>query len=205
MTLKIKILFILKCCCLGIFSMIPISRGYAAIVQKSEHLHTIIDSKHIPINIVKTNCPNSFEVLMTQLLHDLPSYSNRVAQRARRSNEKDTYSYIILAGKLELQPLPLTNFQYKSLLPDNTKQAFFTTLERHYSHERISIVENYYRVFVSKGDDGWRLVYLSSRPGHINTDSDLLLQVPLPPRNAINGTVGQGIRIWLRDCRIGNL
>ena len=205
MTSKFKTLFILKSYFLGIisvFHVICIPNGYAiTTVQNSDHLYSAKNNKYLSINSVKKNCPRSFEVLMTQLLHDLPSYANRVAQKSRRSNQINTYSYIILAGKPELKALPLRSSQYKSLLPNNTKQAFFTTLERHYSKKEVFRLQNHYRIFLSKETDSWRLISLSSKLAHIDNSNGL----SLPSRNSINSAVGQGIRLWLRDCRVGTL
>ena len=170
-------------------------------VHKPKNLRKTTNDKYLFINTVKKNCPISFEVLITQLLYDLPSYANRIMQRTRRNSNVDTYSYIILAGKPELEPLPLTNLQYKSLLPNNTKQAFFTTLERRYSNKEVFLLQNHYRIFLSKGDDGWRLISLSSRLANIGKGNSL----PLPSRNSINSAVGEGIRLWLRDCRFDSL
>lgn len=57
----------------------------------------------------KTFCSQQkIELLTTKLLLDLPSYANRVIQRARRTSRKtDVFSYILVAGRPEFTPLPL--------------------------------------------------------------------------------------------------
>jgi hypothetical protein len=49
----------------------------------------------------------TIENLITPLLRNLPSYTNRASQRARRLRRKtDVYSYMVLAGKPDFTPLP---------------------------------------------------------------------------------------------------
>lgn len=51
----------------------------------------------------------NLETLTIQLLQDLPSYTNRASQRARRlSRSSDIYSYMLVAGRLSLLLCPLT-------------------------------------------------------------------------------------------------
>ena len=45
-----------------------------------------------------TACSLDIETLMTRMLKDLPSYGNRVTQRARRSDRSvEVYNYILVA------------------------------------------------------------------------------------------------------------
>ncbi|MDJ0601220.1 MAG: hypothetical protein QNJ37_20550 [Crocosphaera sp.] len=146
-------------------------------------------------------CPSDIKTLMTWMLDDLPSYGNRVTQRARRSDRSiDVYNYIVVAGNPEYQPLPLSNLQYEPVLPDDTKQVFFTTLERQYSKTEVILLQNYYWLFLTPSSDGWRLVLLFSQLADLEQND-----LPLPPQDAMNGAIGQGIQLWLKDCRAGVL
>ncbi len=146
-----------------------------------------------------TACPSDVETLAELMLKDLPSYANRVIQRERlRDRPFPASLYIIVAGKPEFEPLPLTNRQYQPVLPDTAQQVFFTTLERQYGQESVVDLQNYYWLFLTPTDDGWRSVMLFSQLASLN-EGDL----PLPPQDASDGAIGQGIRLWLRDCRAG--
>ena len=147
------------------------------------------------------SCPSDVKTLMTWMLDDLPSYSNRVSQRARRGDRTvDVYNYIVLVGNPEFDPLPLTNLQYEPVLADETKQVFFTTLERQYTKKEVILLQNYYWLFLTPSSDGWRSVLLFSQLADLQ-QGDL----PLPPQDAMNGAIGQGIKLWLKDCRAGGL
>ncbi len=146
-------------------------------------------------------CPSDIETLMTWMLKDLPGYGNRVTQRARRSDSTvDIYNYIVLTSKPEFEPLPLTNLQYEPVLPDDTQQVFFTTLERQYNKTGVVLLQNYYWLFLTPSSDGWRSVLLFSQLADLQQDD-----LPLPPQDAMNGAIGQGINLWLKDCRAGVL
>ncbi|MDJ0729658.1 MAG: hypothetical protein QNJ33_06660 [Crocosphaera sp.] len=147
------------------------------------------------------SCPSELKTLMTWMLEDLPGYSNRVTQRARQSDRTiDIYNYIVLAGNPEFTPLPLTHLQYEPVLSDETKQVFFTTLERQYTKTEVILLQNYYWLFLTPSSDGWRLVLLFSQLADLEEDD-----LPLPPQDAMNGAIGQGIQLWLKDCRAGVL
>ena len=148
-----------------------------------------------------TACSLDIETLMTRMLKDLPSYGNRVTQRARRGDRSvEVYNYILVAGNPDCEPLPLSNLQYEPQLPDETKQVFFTTLERQYTETEAILLQNYYWLFLTPSSDGWRVVLLFSQLADLE-QADL----PLPPQDAINGAIGQGIKLWLKDCRAGVL
>ncbi|MGK7885442.1 MAG: hypothetical protein AB4057_12560 [Crocosphaera sp.] len=149
----------------------------------------------------ETTCPSDLETLMTRMLKDLPSYGNRVTQRSRRGDRSvEVYNYIVVAGNPEFEPLALSNLQYQPQLPEETKQVFFTTLERQYTKTEVILLQNYYWLFLTPSSDGWRLVLLFSQLADLEK-ADL----PLPPQDAINGAIGQGIKLWLKDCRAGVL
>ena len=146
-----------------------------------------------------TSCPSDLKRLTELMLKDLPSYANRVIQRERIRNRPFPPSlYILVAGKPEFEPLPLTNLQYQPVVEDTAQQVFFTTLERQYGEKNLVNLETYYWLFLTQTEKGWQAVILFSRLASLN-DRNL----PLPPKDASNGPIGQGIRLWLRDCRAG--
>jgi hypothetical protein len=148
----------------------------------------------IPVTHRLSSCPKDQETLVSLLLKDLPSYTNRVIQRNRKF--KDTLSlYILLAGRPEFEPLKLSNQQYQPLFTDTTKQVFFTTLERQYLGNRAVKTENYHWLFLTPTNEGWKMVMLFSRFGSADKN-----QPSTPPIEANNSMVGQAIKLWLRDC-----
>jgi hypothetical protein len=133
------------------------------------------------------------------MLSDLPSYINRV-----RIGAGITKSYILLAAKPEFEPLTPSLL---SALPLETqasgvKQVFFTTLMRRYDGRRIVNLQEYHWVFLAQQPQGWQLIMMYSTVGAYPATAD---QPPLPPRNSSDGSVAQAIKVWLRDCRSGNL
>ncbi|HAC64165.1 MAG TPA: hypothetical protein DCF68_11650, partial [Cyanothece sp. UBA12306] len=123
-----------------------------------------------------TGCPSDIETLTELMLKDLPSYTNRVIQRERlRDRPFPPSLYVLVAGKPEFEPLPLTNLQYQPVLPDTAQQVFFTTLERQYGEREVSDLQNYYWLFLTPTEDGWRSVLLFSQLASLN-EGDL----PLP-------------------------
>jgi hypothetical protein len=149
-------------------------------------------------------CPIEIETLTDHLLPDLPSYANRVIQRSRRVVDRELYIplYVIIAGRPEFDPLPLkiTPSQYKPQFPDTTQQVFFTTLERQYTNTRAVKLQNYHWLFLTRTSEGWKLVTLYSQLASLHPTDP-----PLPPLETSNGSIGQGIRLWLRDCQAGAL
>ncbi|WP_267384018.1 hypothetical protein [Cyanobacterium sp. uoEpiScrs1] len=146
-----------------------------------------------------TSCPSDLQKLTELMLKDLPSYTNRVIQRKGLKDRPFSPSlYVLVIGKPEFEPLPLTNLQYQPVLKDTAQQVFFTTLERQYGEESQVTLENYYWLFLAQTEKGWRAVMLFSQLASLNDGG-----LPLPPKDASNGPIGQGIRLWLRDCRAG--
>ena len=144
--------------------------------------------------------------LITPLLRDLPSYTNRANQRARRLRRKtDVYTYMVLAGKPDFTPLPLnagvnTTDAAKSS-DEKVEQVFFTTLERQYISGRAVQLQEFHWLFLTKSNTGWRMVTMFSQIGSYPVTKN----PPTPPRNSSNGTVAQGINAWLRDCQAGSI
>ena len=152
-----------------------------------------------------SNCPADLETLTALLLRDLPSYANRVIQRTRLLDQSvDLYSYIIIAGQAEFEPLSLGPGQYTPVPPtadlEPPQQVFFTTLERRYGDEKAYLVQNYHWLFLTRTPGGWRLAMAFSRLG--STDEK---RPPLPPIETSDGVIGQAVELWLRDCRAGEI
>jgi len=146
----------------------------------------------------------NLEALTTKLLRDLPSYANRASQRGRRlRRSSDVYSYMVLAGRPEFEPLPLypagNNDEQKSST-SGVEQVFFTTLARQYVDGKAVELEEFHWLFLTKTQLGWRLVLMFTQTGGYPK-----LQPPTPPRDSSNGTVAQGIKAWLRDCQAGSV
>ncbi|MFB2979419.1 hypothetical protein [Microseira sp. BLCC-F43] len=148
-------------------------------------------------------CPADVETLIALLLRDLPSYANRVTQRARRrSRSVEVYSYVILAGRPEFEPLTLGPGEYTQAAPDSNsedlRQVFLTTLERQYVGNKPVLLQQYHWLFLTKTDSGWLLAMMFSQTGLYPDE-----RPPTAPRESSQGVIGQAIQIWLRDCRAG--
>jgi hypothetical protein len=146
-------------------------------------------------------CPTDLETLTDLLLKDIPSYANRVIQRARKTNRTvDLFSYVIIAGRPEFEPLQLNSLEYHPLFPDTSQQVFFTTLERQYTDDQALKIQHYHWLFLTKTENDWRLVTVFSQIGSPQANHP-----PLPPRETSTGIIGQTINLWLRDCHGGTL
>lgn len=137
------------------------------------------------------------------LIKDLPSYANRVLSRIRRLNTKDYgFSYVLVAGNPEFEPLTLGPGQYTPPTSgadlESPQQVFLTTLERQYIGGKALESQHYHWLFLTQTPGGWRLAMMYSRIG-----SSLPGRPPTPPRESSKGVIGQAITIWLRDCRAG--
>lgn len=155
---------------------------------------------------VKVICAEqSLEVLTTQLLRDLPSYTNRTTQRARRLNRSyEVYSYVLVAGRPEFTPLAL-NPKGSTLDGEKTsaagvEQVFFTTLERQYIGKKAVELQQFHRLLLTKTKNGWRLVMMFTR-----TDAYRVGKLPSPPRDSSKSAIAQAINDWLRDCQAGSV
>ena len=160
---------------------------------------------------VKNNyCSQEVESLTDILLKELPDYSNRVIQRTQNLNQEEGIStYIVAAGKGQLEPLDLPQIQYNTVATESTKQIFFTTLERQYITENLTAQlpktrklerETYHWLFLTPTNHGWRMVTMFSRFGSAAQNN-----LPTPPQESSNGIIGQAIQLWLRDCRAGKI
>jgi hypothetical protein len=147
-----------------------------------------------PTESADTLCQQALAPLIDRLLLDLPSYMNRVRIRSGISK-----SYIVLAGRPELAPLQLPPGSVAS--PD-TKQVFFTVLQRRYERDRIVYLQEYHWLFLAKTPKDWRFALLYSTFGPYPATP---AQPPLPPRISSDSSAGVAIRDWLIDCRAGQL
>jgi hypothetical protein len=157
----------------------------------------------VPAVALGAACPSTLPALIDRMLPDLPSYINRV-----RIGAGITKSYILLAAKPDLEPLPLS---LPTMLPSpvqasEVKQVFFTTLMRRYDGGRIANLQEYHWVFLSQQPPNltpdWQFVMMYSTLGVYPATAE---HPPLPPRNSSDGSVAQAIKTWLKDCRSGNL
>jgi hypothetical protein len=144
-------------------------------------------------------CSQSLNVLIPQLLNDLPSYTNRVTQRAQVFDLAiPLNTYILIAGNGDFDPLPLPQQQWQPTVPDTTQQVFFTTLEREYTQQRAIERQNFYWAFFVQTQRGWQLALLYQQLGGESPHSPTT-----PRRDASTGAMAQGINLWLRDCQAG--
>jgi len=134
---------------------------------------------------------------MPPLMEALPSYTNRVIQRSQ-TGHVPLKTYILIAGNAEFDPLPLPQQQWQAVVPDTTEQVFFTTMERSYTDQRAIASQNFYWAFFVQTQQGWQLALLYQQLG-----GETVAQPTSPRRDASNGAIAQGIRLWLRDCQAG--
>ena len=157
-------------------------------------------------NTKQNSCSNQdLGTLTTQLMRDLPAYFNRATQRARRLDRSvQVYSYMLVAGKPDFQPLPLkswTDEADKSVNEKNgVEQIFFTTLERQYVKGKAVQLQGFHWLFLTKTESGWRVAMMYSQTGGYPKQKP-----PTPPRESSDSAVAQGIKTWLRDCRAETL
>lgn len=141
----------------------------------------------IALTPVPAQCPQALDPLVEQLLGDLPSYGNRVIQRTAIDGKADRY--IVIAGRPEFEPLPLRQQQHSPALGE-TQQVFFTTLERHYSPQGLTMDQGFYWLFLAKDDGGWRFLRLFTR-----------FDDTAPVTDVSRGALGQAIAQWFTDCQ----
>ncbi|AFY80391.1 hypothetical protein [Oscillatoria acuminata] len=153
---------------------------------------------------VRGVCPADLDLLISQLLPDLPGYVNRTIQR---SSQDYVPRFVILAGRPEFQPLPQgpgVNHPPVSRLPGDLQiegsdpaiaQVFFTTLERHYTATQSVEYQQYHWLFLSQTAEGWRVNQMFSRTAYPEG------AIPTPPRDSSDSEMAQAVRLWLRNCR----
>jgi hypothetical protein len=141
------------------------------------------------------------ETLTTNLMRDLPSYSNRITQRSRRLSRKvDVFSYMLVAGRPEFTPLKVDNIDVPENSAEGVEQVFFTTLERQYTKDKPIELQQYHRLFLTKSASGWRMIMMLTQTGSYPAKN-----IPSPPRETSRGNVAQAVETWLRDCRADSI
>ncbi|MEM9163507.1 MAG: hypothetical protein AAGC54_10625 [Cyanobacteria bacterium P01_F01_bin.4] len=159
----------------------------------------------------ETACPEDISQLTELLTRDLPSYTNRVLQRSLGEVRTDFSTpaldqyrpaHVIIAGNTELAPLDITERVYTTspTAGDSLAQIFFTTLEREYSGTREITLQHLHWAFLAPSETGWRLAFMFS-----TLDDPTQPDPILPPRESTLGSIGQAVKLWLRDCRTGNI
>ncbi|MEO1209478.1 MAG: hypothetical protein AAFX78_08040 [Cyanobacteria bacterium J06638_20] len=149
-------------------------------------------------------CPIDLDALMPLLLRDLPSYSNRVIQRARvRDRSADISGYILLSSLPDIDMAPFDPGNPPPLNPiepeSTVQQVFFTTLERQYGISGFTQIQAHHQLFLTLTDTvGWQIVLMQTILDEY--PSGALLS---EPRDSTYGVVAQGIELWLRDCQAG--
>jgi hypothetical protein len=125
-------------------------------------------------------------------------------QRSRRLSRTSSFSYVVVAGRPEFAPLPLTPSQLPPTSPasegEAPKQVFLTTLERQYIAGKAVEFQLYHWLFLTQTPGGWRLALMFSRIGSSSPG-----RAPTPPQESSNGIVGQAVITWLRDCSAGSI
>ncbi len=182
--------------CLGTGSLFPMGVSAA----RAEAMAQV----PLPAPKVPGVCPADLDLLISQLLPDLPSYANRTIQR---SSPDYVPRFVILAGRPEFQPLPQgpgVNHPPVSRLPGDLEiegsdpaiaQVFFTTLERHYTATQSVEYQQYHWLFLAETDQGWRVNQMFSRTAYPTG------AIPTPPRDSSDSEMAQAVRLWLGDCR----
>ena len=149
-------------------------------------------------------CPADLEALMPLLLRDLPSYANRVIQRARvRDRSADISGYILLSSPPDIDAPPFDPDNPPPLNPiepeSTVQQVFFTTLERQYGLSGFAQIQAHHQLFLTLTETvGWQIVFMQTILDEY--PSGALLS---EPRDNTYGVVAQGIELWLRDCQAG--
>lgn len=154
-----------------------------------------------PISQRRT-CPAEVEPLTALMLRDLPSYANRVIVRSRtRYAAISALNSIITAGRPEFVPLPLAP-GISSTIPSpqnsSVRQVFITTLERQNTAGKAIDLQQFHWLFLTKTESGWRLALMFTRTGTVSAGQPIT-----PPRESSQGTIGQAVQTWLRDCNAG--
>jgi len=128
------------------------------------------------------------------------------------SRSIDLYTYVLVAGNPEFEPLTTDPGVYRPTSPqadgEDVQQVFFTTLERQYLSDakggslrdlRAVELQGFHWAFFTKTEDGWRLATMFTRIGDRTSK-----RPPTPPEETSDGIIAQAIETWLRDCRARN-
>lgn len=148
----------------------------------------------VSTTVKRAACPAEVEPLIALMLRDLPSYANRIILRSTRRYALNSRNSVLTAGRPEFAPLPLKPGSLDSQASD-LRQVFITTLEQQNAAGEALNLQQYHWLFLAKTQSGWQLALMFTRTGPYPAG-----QPPTPPRESSQGTIGQAIRTWLRDC-----
>lgn len=152
---------------------------------------------------IGVSCPADLDLLTQGLLRDLPGYANRVSQRSSgpfRNIQRP--GFVLLTGQPDLRPLPLNDWgrEPPTPQPDELYQVFFTTRERSPGAVNEYSLQRYHWAFLTRSDtatNDWYLAFMYSRIGTYPDTG----RPESPLEETTHSAVGQGIQLWLRDCR----
>ncbi|MGK7890497.1 MAG: hypothetical protein AB4042_14270 [Leptolyngbyaceae cyanobacterium] len=156
-------------------------------------------------------CPSDINGLLPMLLRDLPSYANRISSRSQvRTRSFNPRGLVITAAQPDVANLePDAYGMYptdEAIAQNGLTPLFFTTLERHYQNDTIVRIQHYHWAFLARTQnhetqvEEWGLAMMFSRIGDYPAG-----QPVSPPRESRQGTIGQGLQLWLRDCNVGSI
>jgi len=127
-------------------------------------------------------------------------FTEKLTKNAIARSEKDSFT---CTGNLEelttllLKDLP----SYSNRVIQRTQKINQSAgLERQYIDNQIIDIQTYHWLFLTQTDSGWRTVMMFSRFGNSAKNMP-----PTPPRETTNGIIGQGVKLWLKDCRAGTV
>jgi hypothetical protein len=144
-------------------------------------------------------CPTTLPKLTELMVRDLPSYANRSEQRQRSKINTANYTNYLTAGRPEIADQLIENPEYRPTKPTTAPlQLYLSTLEKRYVGKSFTELQQFHWLFLAKGKQDWYLVAMYSRQGQITGE-------PLPPVESLQSPVGDGVKIWLRDCNAGRI
>ncbi|MEM9216782.1 MAG: hypothetical protein AAGD25_20835 [Cyanobacteria bacterium P01_F01_bin.150] len=175
------------------------------------------------------SCPTDITALVPLIVRDLPSYANRVSTRAQVSERSFNPRGIVIAAAQAEEDRAVSALLNTSINPSiastNTPSTleqelelsleqmldthqlipfFFTTLERQYVGDHAVRLQHYHWAFLSqttqKEESQWHLAFMFSRLGDYPAE-----QPAAPPRESRQGSIGQALQLWLRDCNAGSI
>jgi hypothetical protein len=147
----------------------------------------------------KLACPSEVKPLVSQMLKDIPSYTNRAYVRGNILN-----TYLMLASPPDFEPLPASTLFPSDSSPaktTNTVQVFFTTLDRMHGLGDPIPLQQYHWLFLTPSSQGWQLKKMYTMTGSYPAGSG----TPTRPRDSTGESLAMAIQDWLKDCQEGLL
>lgn len=217
---------------LGLALGIAFSEVAFGVAVRSDIAHpypTLFIEEHHPLKNVSSEeyirssiaCPANISDLVPLLLRDLPSYANRVSTRAQVLERSFNPRGVVIAAaqtaedaevsmSIAAHSLFSTTEERTPISLDQTLDThhliplFFTTLERQYVDDQAVRLQHYHWAFLSQTTKQevpqWHLALMFSRLGDYPTE-----QPVAPPRESRQGSIGQALQLWLRDCNAGSV